>query len=70
MNPEGAKNNDDILEHELIDISNLRKIIAQKLVLSKTTIPHFYLRRKVNMDELISLEVEQTSRLKKAKKFL
>lgn len=68
MNPEGAKNNDDILEHELIDISNLRKIIAQKLVLSKTTIPHFYLRRKVKMDELIQFRSRANISLEKSKK--
>jgi pyruvate dehydrogenase E2 component (dihydrolipoamide acetyltransferase) len=36
-----------------VDISNVRKIIAERLVLSKTTIPHFYVKVECNVDLVI-----------------
>ncbi len=39
--------------------SPMRKAIAQQLTLSKSTIPHFYLRIEVNVDALISLRERQ-----------
>ena len=41
------------IAYEKIDIPKIRKIIAQKLTLSKSTIPHFYLRRNVKVGDLI-----------------
>lgn len=38
-----------------VPVSQIRKIIAERLVLSKTTIPHFYLNTECNVDKLISL---------------
>jgi pyruvate dehydrogenase E2 component (dihydrolipoamide acetyltransferase) len=36
-----------------VQVSNMRKVIAERLVLSKTTIPHFYITVECNMDEII-----------------
>jgi len=36
-----------------VEVSNMRKVIAERLVLSKTTIPHFYITVECNMDEII-----------------
>lgn len=36
-------------------VSQIRKVIAQRLVLSKSTIPHFYLNAECNVDLLIKL---------------
>ena len=39
-------------------LSGIRKAIAQKLQLSKQTIPHFYLRVEIELDKLIALRKE------------
>ena len=41
------------IAYEKIDIPKIRKVIAQKLTLSKSSIPHFYLRRNVKVGDLI-----------------
>ena len=41
--------------HEVVSIPKIRRIIAEKLTLSKSSIPHFYLRRKAKVDELIEV---------------
>ncbi|XP_075695897.1 dihydrolipoyllysine-residue acetyltransferase component of pyruvate dehydrogenase complex, mitochondrial [Rhinoderma darwinii] len=41
-----------------IPISNIRKVIAQRLVQSKQTIPHYYLSIDINMGEIIQLRKE------------
>ncbi|XP_068097053.1 dihydrolipoyllysine-residue acetyltransferase component of pyruvate dehydrogenase complex, mitochondrial [Hyperolius riggenbachi] len=41
-----------------IPISNIRKVIAQRLMQSKQTIPHYYLSIDVNMGEIIQLRKE------------
>ncbi|XP_069803364.1 dihydrolipoyllysine-residue acetyltransferase component of pyruvate dehydrogenase complex, mitochondrial [Dendropsophus ebraccatus] len=41
-----------------IPISNIRKVIAQRLMLSKQTIPHYYLSIDINMGEIIRLRKE------------
>jgi pyruvate dehydrogenase E2 component (dihydrolipoamide acetyltransferase) len=33
----------------------MRKVIADRLLISKTTIPHYYLTKTVNMDESLKL---------------
>eukprot|EP01117_Protostelium_nocturnum_P005986 TRINITY_DN2152_c0_g1_i1.p1 TRINITY_DN2152_c0_g1~~TRINITY_DN2152_c0_g1_i1.p1 ORF type:complete len:340 (-),score=102.37 TRINITY_DN2152_c0_g1_i1:537-1556(-) len=43
------------VEYEDIPNSNIRKIIAQRLTLSKKTIPHGYMSIDVNSDQLMSL---------------
>ena len=40
-------------KYEDIELSNIRKVIAERLVLSKTTIPHFYVNVECNMDKVI-----------------
>lgn len=40
---------------EIVVLSTLRKIIASRLLISKTTIPHFYLHVEVNAAPLMSL---------------
>ena len=41
------------MDHEVVDIPKIRRIIAEKLTISKSSIPHFYLRRKAKVDQLI-----------------
>ena len=41
--------------HEVVDIPKIRRIIAEKLTVSKSSIPHFYLRRKAKVDQLIDI---------------
>jgi len=36
-----------------VEVSNIRKVIAERLVLSKNTIPHFYVNVECNMDKVI-----------------
>jgi pyruvate dehydrogenase E2 component (dihydrolipoamide acetyltransferase) len=36
-----------------VEVSNMRRVIAERLVLSKTTIPHFYVTVNCNMDEVM-----------------
>ncbi len=45
--------NDD--QKEIVETSKIRKLIADKLTLSKSTIPHFYLRRSIHVDNLLSV---------------
>jgi pyruvate dehydrogenase E2 component (dihydrolipoamide acetyltransferase) len=37
------------------DLSSMRKTIAKRLLLSKTTVPHYYLNVNVQMDNLLSV---------------
>jgi len=43
------------MDHEVVDIPKIRRIIAEKLTVSKSSIPHFYLRRKAMVDQLIDI---------------
>ncbi|XP_026090778.1 dihydrolipoyllysine-residue acetyltransferase component of pyruvate dehydrogenase complex, mitochondrial-like isoform X1 [Carassius auratus] len=47
-----------------IPISNIRRVIAQRLTQSKQTIPHYYLSIDVNMDQVLELRKELNSELK------
>lgn len=38
-----------------IPLTNIRKVIADRLLFSKTTIPHYYLTKTVSMDESLRL---------------
>ena len=42
-------------EHKLVALSAVRKIVANRLTDSKKTIPHFYLRRSIELDNLLEL---------------
>lgn len=48
---------------EFIDmpLSNVRKVIASRLLESKTTIPHYYLSADIRVDELLALREELNS---------
>ena len=56
------------IDHEVINIPKIRQIIAEKLTLSKSSIPHFYLRRKARVDELINFRNKTNDLLEKNNK--
>jgi pyruvate dehydrogenase E2 component (dihydrolipoamide acetyltransferase) len=45
-------------EHETVPLSGMRKIIAARVTEAKQTIPHFYLRREVRLDELLVIRTK------------
>ncbi|QOD37837.1 pyruvate dehydrogenase complex dihydrolipoamide acetyltransferase [Candidatus Wolbachia massiliensis] len=45
-------------EDTIIEVSNMRQVIAQRLVESKQNVPHFYLTVDCQVDKLISLKNE------------
>ncbi|XP_034034318.1 dihydrolipoyllysine-residue acetyltransferase component of pyruvate dehydrogenase complex, mitochondrial isoform X2 [Thalassophryne amazonica] len=47
-----------------IPINNIRKVIAQRLMQSKQTIPHYYLSVDVNMDQVLELRKELNAEVK------
>lgn len=47
-----------------IPISNVRRVIAQRLMQSKQTIPHYYLSVDVNMDQVLELRKELNAEVK------
>ncbi|XP_078055103.1 dihydrolipoyllysine-residue acetyltransferase component of pyruvate dehydrogenase complex, mitochondrial isoform X2 [Mustelus asterias] len=47
-----------------IPLSNIRKVIAQRLIQSKQTIPHYYLSIDVNMDRILELRKELNEEVK------
>ncbi len=49
---------DHEIDYEDIELSNMRKIIAKRLVLSKTTIPHSYAKSSCPIDKIIALRKE------------
>ena len=62
MNATGNKKNDVLSrnsnEYKAITNSNVRRVIAKRLVESKQTIPHFYLNIECNIDKLLYLREE------------
>lgn len=48
---------------EDIPVSNMRGVIARRLLESKTTIPHFYLETEVDMEPLLALRVSLNDKL-------
>ncbi len=56
---------------ETIQLSGMRKVIAQRLLESKTTIPHFYLNMEVDAGPLMSLrgDVNEASQAKGGPKY-
>lgn len=47
-----------------IELDGMRKVIANRLTEAKQTIPHFYLRKSVNLDKLIKIRTEMNEGLK------
>ena len=52
-----------IVEEQDIPLSQIRKIIAQRLVEAKTTIPHFYLEIEVNAGPLLKMRKQVNEQL-------
>jgi len=48
-------------EYTAIDATNMRRTIAKRLTESKNTIPHYYLTRAINMDNVLQLRKELNS---------
>jgi len=48
-------------EYTAIDVTNMRRTIAKRLTESKNTIPHYYLTRAINMDNVLQLRKELNS---------
>ncbi|XP_026860101.2 dihydrolipoyllysine-residue acetyltransferase component of pyruvate dehydrogenase complex, mitochondrial [Electrophorus electricus] len=47
-----------------IPVSNIRRVIAQRLMQSKQTIPHYYLSVDINMDQVLDLRKELNAEVK------
>jgi pyruvate dehydrogenase E2 component (dihydrolipoamide acetyltransferase) len=45
-------------DYEDIDLTNMRKVIAERLLFSKTNIPHFYVNVECNVDKLLEIRAE------------
>jgi len=45
-------------EYDLVPIDGMRRTIAERLVFSKTTVPHFYLSASCDMEKLLKLREE------------
>ena len=52
-------------EDEKIELSTMRKVIADRLLTSKTTIPHFYLHLEVDAQPLMSLRKQVNEQAEK-----
>ena len=50
-------------EFEEIPLDGMRKTIAERLTVSKQTIPHFYLRRSANIDRLLTVRKDMNKGL-------
>jgi pyruvate dehydrogenase E2 component (dihydrolipoamide acetyltransferase) len=48
--------------HEEIALDGMRKIIAARLTEAKSTIPHFYLRRDIELDALLKLRGQMNAK--------
>lgn len=55
-------------DFEDIPVSNIRKVIAKRLLQSKQTIPHYYLSMDVRMDGVMALRKKFNEKLKKQEK--
>ena len=53
-------------DFEEVSLNGMRKTIAQRLTEAKQSIPHFYLRRDIRIDRLLSLRAELNSGLEKS----
>ena len=45
-------------EHEDLPLSNMRKVIAQRLTQSKQEVPHYYLTSKITLDNLMKVRTK------------
>jgi len=49
--------------HTEIKLDGMRKIIASRLTEAKQTVPHFYLRRDINLDALLAFRSQLNKQL-------
>lgn len=63
-----AKVSGAIGAYDLEPITNMRKVIAKRLVESKQTVPHFYLNIECNLDKILLLREDVNKDLEKDKK--
>jgi pyruvate dehydrogenase E2 component (dihydrolipoamide acetyltransferase) len=56
-----------VSQQNLIEASNLRKTIAERLTFAKQNIPHFYLSIDCNIDKLLKLRTEINEQFKESK---
>ncbi|MDX1923702.1 MAG: pyruvate dehydrogenase complex dihydrolipoamide acetyltransferase [Rickettsiaceae bacterium] len=54
--------------YDLLPITNMRKIIAKRLLESKITVPHFYLNVECNLDKLMVYRLDVNENLEKHSK--
>ncbi len=54
-------------DYSKIEIDSMRKTIISRLTIAKQTIPHYYLRRDVRVDSLLSLRSQMNEGLKSRK---
>lgn len=50
-----------------IPVSNIRAVIAKRLLQSKTTIPHYYLTMEINTTKVLGIREKMNEALKKDK---
>ena len=53
-------------EYKKIEIDSMRKTIISRLTVAKQTIPHYYLRRDIKVDSLLSLRSQMNEGLRKS----
>jgi pyruvate dehydrogenase E2 component (dihydrolipoamide acetyltransferase) len=63
--PQGRLHTGPVQDDELVPVSNVRGIIARRLVESKTQIPHFYLEVEVDAAPLLELRARLNASLEK-----
>jgi pyruvate dehydrogenase E2 component (dihydrolipoamide acetyltransferase) len=63
--PQGRLHTGPVQNDELVPVSNVRGIIARRLVESKTQIPHFYLEVEVDAAPLLELRARLNASLEK-----
>jgi pyruvate dehydrogenase E2 component (dihydrolipoamide acetyltransferase) len=63
--PQGRLHTGPVQDDEVVPVSNVRGIIARRLVESKTQIPHFYLEVEVDAGPLLELRARLNASLEK-----
>ena len=63
--PSRSRGGPDV-EHE--EISRMQSIVARRMVLSKTTVPHFYVSTEVRMDEAVKVQKQVRASVEGAEK--
>ena len=54
-------------DYELVPMSRMRKVVAERMVHSKSTVPHFYLTVDCEIDELLKIQEQLNQRMEKDK---